>query len=120
MTRELDHRALEPEADPEERDAALPSEPDGVDLALDAADPEAAGDQDAVDALERLLGGTTSQVVGRDPVDAHVHAVVDPAVVQGLHHREIGIAQVHVLADDRDPDGIGRRTDLRDEVLAIR
>ena len=45
---ELDRRTAA-EADPEERDASLAGEP-RVHLALDAADPEAAGDQDPVGA----------------------------------------------------------------------
>jgi hypothetical protein len=114
---ELDHRALEPEADPQERHPVLPGEPDGIDLPLHTPDTEPAGDQDAVGVPERLLRRVASEVVGRDPVDLHLHAVMDPAVVQGLRHRQVGVAEVHVLAHDRDPDGIGGRTDPGDEVL---
>ena len=74
-----------PEADPEERDAALPREPHRVDLALHAAHPEPAGDQDAVHVGERRLGRLPAEVVGGDPVDAHVGAVVEAAVAQRLH-----------------------------------
>ena len=48
VAREVDDRELHAEADAEERDAALARDPRGVDLALDAAHAEAAGDQDAV------------------------------------------------------------------------
>ena len=47
---ELDDRALQAQADAQERHALLARVPDRVDLALDAAVPEPAGDQDAVDA----------------------------------------------------------------------
>ncbi len=47
---ELDDRALHAEADAEERRARLAGVAHGGDLALDRARPEAAGDEDAVDA----------------------------------------------------------------------
>ena len=52
----LDHHALQAEAQPERRDAALAGVPDRADLALDAADPEAAGDQHTVHAGQRGRG----------------------------------------------------------------
>ena len=39
------------------------------DLALDAAEPEAAGDHDAVEVAQPALGEQALGVVGRDPVD---------------------------------------------------
>ena len=48
---ELDHRALQAQADPEERHAALAREPHRGHLALDAPDAEPAGDQHAVDVV---------------------------------------------------------------------
>jgi hypothetical protein len=45
---ELDHRALQAEADPEEGHAALAGEPDRLDLPLDPPDAEPPGDQDPV------------------------------------------------------------------------
>ena len=88
-------------------------------MPLDPADPEPAGDQDPVRAAERLLRGAPAEVVGGDPVDPHVGAVVDPAVVQRLHHREVGVAEVHVLPDDGDPHRVGRGTDPPDELLPL-
>ena len=49
VARELDDRAVQPEAQPEERDAVLARVARGGDLALDAADPEPTGDDDAVE-----------------------------------------------------------------------
>src|SRR5205823_1890909 len=46
--RDLDHGALEAEADPEERYLLLARESGGIHLALDTADTESARDQDAV------------------------------------------------------------------------
>ena len=67
VARELDHRALQAEADPEERDAALARVAHGRHLALHAPHAEAARDQDAVDVRERLFGRGAAEVVGRDP-----------------------------------------------------
>ena len=46
---EFDHGALQPQADPQERDLLFPGEPDGLDLALDPSDTEPARYQDAVE-----------------------------------------------------------------------
>ena len=103
VTGELDHRDLHPEADPEVGDPLLAGDLGGADLALDAALAEAAGDQDPVEALERLL----VEVLRVDEVDFDVHAVVDAAVLERLDHRLVGVLQLHVLADDRDPHVAG-------------
>ena len=71
---ELDHRALQPEAQAEERDLVLAGEAGGGDLALDAAEAEAAGDHDAVEVAEAALGEQPLGVVGRDPVDLDLRA----------------------------------------------
>src|SRR3989454_3630698 len=58
MPRELDDGALHPQADAEVRHASLPGVTDGLDLPFDAAVPETAGHEDAVEprhvALEPL------------------------------------------------------------------
>ena len=41
---------------------------------------------------------------GLDPHDQHPCPMGDPGVVQRLVDRLVGIAVLHVLADDRDPD----------------
>jgi hypothetical protein len=40
-------------------------------------------------------------------------------MVQRLHHGQVGVAEVHVLAHDRDPDRIGRRADALHEDLPL-
>ena len=74
----------------------------GADLALDAADAEAAGDQDAVALLE--LGARL--VVGRALSESIQHdldlaAVVGAAVAERLDHRQVGVLELGVLADER-------------------
>ena len=64
----LDHHALQAQAQAERRDALLARELQRAELALDAADAEAARNDDAVEAAERL-GGALGRLahVGRDP-----------------------------------------------------
>ena len=88
VARELDHRALQAEADAEERHAPLARVPHGRDLALDAPDPEPARDQDAVDVAQRLLGRAAAEVVGGHPPDLHVGAVVEARRATGPPSRE--------------------------------
>src|SRR5207245_1622896 len=71
VTRELDDRAVEAEAQAEERQAVLPGEAGGGDLAFDAPEPEAARDDDAVEVLEPPFGEQALGVVRGDPVDQH-------------------------------------------------
>ena len=58
VARELDHRALQTEAQTEVRDAVVAGEVGGEDLALDAAVTEPAGDEDAGRAVEPLVRGS--------------------------------------------------------------
>ena len=70
------------------------------DLALDAAAAEAARHQDAVGLAQQALE------VGRlgvDPVDLELDAVVDRGVLERLGHREVGVVELDVLADQGDP-----------------
>ena len=113
---ELDDRALQAQADAEERHAALARVAHRVDLPLDTAHAESARDQDTVHVGESRLGRIAAEVVGGDPVDAHIGAVEEPAVEQRLDDGEIGVAQIHVLPDDRDVDGIGRGVDAIDQI----
>ncbi len=68
------------------------------DLALDPALAEAARDQDPVGALE-LLG---VEVLGVDELDVDLDAVMDPAVLERLDHRLVGVFEADVLADQGD------------------
>ena len=72
MAGELDDRDLHPEADAEVRDPLLARDPGRLDLALDPALAEAAGDQDPVGS-PRALG---VDVLGVDELDLDLDAVV--------------------------------------------
>jgi len=109
VARELDDRALHAEADPEVRHALLARVAHGLDLALDAAVPEAARHQDAVDVGEVGGGPVTLDVLRVDPRDVDFRLVRDPAVRECLHQALVGVLEVDVLADHRQPRGRRRR-----------
>ncbi len=87
-----------------------------LDLALDAALAEAAGDQDPVGPLGDLLG---VEVLGVDELDVDVRAVVIAAVGERLDHGLVGVGELHVLADQRDPRGALARVGAADELLPL-
>ena len=102
---ELDHHALQPEADPEGGHAALAGPLQGAELALDPPDAEATGHEHRVDPAEGLLrAGLGLALVAGDPADAHLGVVVEAAGAHRLGDREVGVGQVDVLADQGDLD----------------
>ena len=99
----FDHHALQPQAQPERRDPLLARESQRADLALDAADAEAARHDDPVELAERLgraLGRLA--LVRGDPADLDVGLLREPAGLERLGDREVGVRQVDVLADEAD------------------
>ena len=56
---------------------------------------------------QAAFGEQTLGVVGRDPVDLHLRAAVEAAVLQRLDDREVGVGQVDVLADEPDAHRLG-------------
>ena len=86
----------------------LPGEAGRRDLALHPALAEAAGDHDAVQVPEAVLAQQTLHVLGLDPVDLDCSPVVDPSVVQRFDHRQVGVNQTHVLANEADANRCGR------------
>ncbi len=75
----------------------------GGDLALDPPLAEAAGDDDAVEvaqAVRRPAG--PRHLLGLDPVQLDLGAVVVAAVAERLDDRQVGVGQVDVLADQAD------------------
>src|SRR5206468_318672 len=93
---------VHPEADAEVRDAALARDPAGEDLALPAARAEAPGHEHPVDLLELGLRLLERHPLGVDPAHVHRTAMVDAGVVERLVDREVGVLELHVLADERD------------------
>src|SRR5688572_8967626 len=111
----LDDGHLEAEAESEVGHAVLTGIADALDLALGAADAEAAGDDDA------LTVGEAPGDVGRldrgrvDPLQVDVAVEVDATVLDGLDDAGVGVAEGGVLAGDSDRDVLLRLADLLDE-----
>ena len=101
---ELDHRALHPQADAEERNLPLAGKADRLDLAFDAALAEAAGHQHAVVAGQQPLGPFALDLLALDPLDADLRPVGDAGMVERLVDRLVGVAVLGVLADHGDAD----------------
>ena len=114
---ELDRHDLHPQAQPETGQIVLPGVGGRSDLALDPPFAEAAGDHDAVQVVEAVGGQQPLDVLGLDPLDGHVGTVVEPGVLEGLDHRQVGVGQADVLADDPDPGREVRLTDPTHQVV---
>ena len=99
----LDDCTLQSEAQPQEGDPLLSGVTNGSDLALDTADTEPAGYTDTVhvtQVLSRPLRGGAG--VGGNPLDVDLDAVGVSSGAQRLGHREVGIGQIDVFADQGD------------------
>jgi len=103
----LDHHALQPQAQTQCRHTPDAGPLQRPEHALDSSNTEAAGDDDRVDAAERLLGtGFGLALVAGDPADRDLGIVVEATSAHGLGDRQIGIRQVDVLAHQGDLDGV--------------
>ena len=108
---------MQAEAQPEARHALLAGVAGGGDLALEAAGAEAAGDDHAVELGQATGGQQAFDVLGLDPVDLDLGAVVEPGVLQALDDGQVGVGQLHVLADQADAHRLGGRLDEVDDPL---
>ena len=104
----LDRHALQAEAKAQAGDVVLPGEAGRRDLALHPALAEAARDHDAVQVPEAIFTQQALHVLSLNPVDLNRSPVVDPGVVQRFDHRQVGVDQAHVLADEADTNRCGR------------
>ncbi len=118
---ELDHRALQAQADPQERHAALARE---AHRRRPCPRRPAPRTRRGSGCRRRRPAPLRSRTPPRSSDATHSiwtsAAVREPAVLQRLHHGEVGVAHVHVLADDRDRDGLGGAIDPVDERLPLR
>ncbi len=114
----LDDHALQAQAQPERRDAVGAGVGERAELALEAADAEAAGDADRVDVVQVLVGALVGlALVGGDPADLDLGLVGEAAGAQRLADREVGVRQVDVLADQRDGHLLLRVVDAAEQVV---
>src|SRR5204862_6304319 len=102
VARELDHRDLHPQAQPQERDAALAGVTHRLDLALDAALPEPAGHHHAVEIAQQLGRAARLDLLAFDPAHHDARVVGRTGVDQRLDQALVGVPDMRVLADDPD------------------
>ena len=55
-------------------------------------------------------------LLGLDPVELDLGAVVEPGVLEALDDRQVGVGEIDVLADEPDLHRRGRGVDLGDEL----
>ena len=106
---ELDHRALQAQADAEERHLVLAGEADRLDLAVDAALVEAAGHEHAVDPAQRMFCAPRAPTSSASTL-LTIELGVEWRCRRGqrLVDRLVGVVVLDVLADDRDRHLVGR------------
>src|SRR6267143_7135848 len=105
VTRELDDRGLETEADPDERQLVLARPADRLEHPFHAAHAEATGHEQSIVRGEELAGGfLIGEAIGRYPLDPYAGLVGDAAVHQRFMNALVAVSQRRVLADDRDAD----------------
>ena len=80
-------------------------EPSRGDLALDPPLAEPTGDHDSVEITQLSFSEQGADLFGLNPVDLDLDTVMDTAVVQRFDHREVGVDEGHVLADEPDAHG---------------
>src|SRR5262249_20664231 len=102
LTGELDHGALQAEAEPQVRDLVVAGEVRGENLALDAAMAESAGHHDAGCALQGRVQVLLRERLRVDPADLDGDVVGPAGVLERLGHREVRIGQLDVLAHEGD------------------
>ena len=118
---DLDNRALHAQAQAQEGHLVLAGVANGTDLALDPTDAESARDTDGVSVLELLC----SALRGHAGVRGHPHHVGLGLVgkssgTQGLRHRQVGVRQVDVLADQGHRHLVARLADSVEQVFPSR
>ena len=82
-------------------------------------EPKPAGHQHPVGSLELLHRLLVRHVLGVEPAHVHLRSLVHAGVLERLVHREVGVVQLHVLADERDLDVLAPVDDQVGEVLPL-
>ena len=103
----VDHGGLHAVADAEIRDAVLAGVLGGGHFALEAAVAEATGHEDGIDASQDA-GALGFDLLRLEPLQRHLGALAQAAVLERFGQRLVGVLVVDVLADDRHGDGVDR------------
>ena len=99
---EVDGHALEAQAEAQAGNLLLTRIAGCGDLPLDATRSETARDDDAVEVAQPVGDQQALDVLRLDPLDLDVDAVVDAGMVERFDHRQVGIDEADVLADEAD------------------
>ena len=118
FTRDVHHRALHAQAEPEIGHEILPRISRRQHLSLDAAMAESARDHDAIDLRERR--GILVELLRVDPNELQVDAALQRGMTQRLGDADVRVGHLHVFAHHRDAHGWFRRGDACAQVLPIR
>src|SRR3954451_3134899 len=102
VPREFDDERLHAEADAEVRDLILAGVADRVEHAVDAAFPEAAGNQDRVIRVELPLPAFADDALCFEPVDVDLDLVRHAAVNQRFLETLVRVLVLDIFADDPD------------------
>ncbi|BAI65237.1 hypothetical protein RMDY18_14050 [Rothia mucilaginosa DY-18] len=101
----LDDHGLQAEADAQGRNLVLACVLEGTDLAIQAADAEAAGHEDCVHVAQLVVCIFVGCAqVGCNPLDVDLHVVCEAAGTQSLGDRQVCVGQVDVLTDQANVD----------------
>ena len=121
MAHEFDHRDLQAQADAQVGHIVLARVLRRQLLALDATAAEAAGHQDSLHIGEDRVEvcALLAQLIRLHPLDAHPGVVGDAAVLQRLHHGEVRVVQLDVLAHQRDGDLLLRLLEALHQQLPV-
>ena len=105
VPRELHHRELHAEADPEEGDLVLAGVADRRDLPFRSSVAEPARDEHRVEVRKELLGPVLLDGLRIDVLEVNLAVVREARVHERFMERLVRVAQVDILADDADLDG---------------
>ena len=106
----LDHRDLHPEADAAIRHLVLACVAHRLDLSVNPALAESAGDEDRVHPVETANAGALD-LLGVDVADLDSGPGMDSAMDERLAERLVGLRELDVLPDHRDPNLPARALD---------
>ena len=99
----FDHRALHPQADPEERNLLLPSVTNDLDFSLNAPVPETLPAPGRPETPFNMTPGPGVLDLFRiHPAEFHFRLVGDSRVDEGLDDGFIGVMELHVFTRDGD------------------
>ena len=113
----FDSGALHSQANPKERHLVLARVLDSVNHSLNAALPEAAGNQDSIIAVQARRGGCCRiDFFGFNPFENGLVIVRQPAMQQGLAQTLVGVLELHIFADNGNARFAGRVMHAVDQV----